>query len=83
MKFFLFILIFIEVFSAAAYAQQVNLDSLISQIENTPHDTAGLSKLLDYTNEITFHDPARALALDLKAIELARQMHSRELEGKA
>ena len=83
MKPFLFILIFIEVFSAAACAQQVNVDSLIGRIENTPFDTAGLNRLLDYTNEITFHDPARALTFDMKAIELARQMHSRELEAYA
>ncbi len=83
MKSLLFILFFIEVFSAAAFAQQVNFDSLISQIENTPNDTAGLRRLLEYTNEITFHDPARALPLDMKAIELARQMHNRELEAYA
>ena len=83
MKLFLFFLIFIEIFSTAVCAQQVNFDSLISHIENTPHDSAGLSRLLDYTNEITFHDPARALPLDMKAIELARQMQSRELEAIA
>ena len=48
--------------------------TLINQIEITPNDTAGLNRLLDYTNEITFHDPARALTLDMKAIELAGQM---------
>ncbi len=83
MKSFLFCLIFIEFFSAAVHAQQVNVDSLIRHIENTPNDTAGLSKLLDYTNEISFHDPARALPLDLKAVEMARQLHSRQLEANA
>ncbi len=83
MKLFLYILIFIEIFSVAGYAQQVNVDSLIARIENTPHDTAGLNRLLDYTNEIAFHDPGRALPLDMKAIELARQMHSPELEAYA
>jgi signal transduction histidine kinase len=83
MKPFLFFLIFIEIFSAPVYAQQVNFDSLIRQIENTPNDTAGLNRFLDFTNEIAFHDPARALTLDMKAVELARQTHSRELEAYA
>ena len=83
MKPFLFFLVFIEFFSAGSNAQQINPDSLIRHIENTPGDTAGLSRLLDYTNEISFHDPARALSVDLKAVELARKMHSRKLEATA
>lgn len=83
MKSLLFFLIFTEIFSATVCAQQVNTDSLISHIENNPGDTAGLSRLLDYTNEIAFHDPARALPLDMKAVELARQMHNRQLEANA
>ncbi len=83
MKPFLFFLIFIVIASTAVYAQQVNTDSLTNHIVNIPNDTAGLKRLLVYSNEIAFHNPARALALDMKAIELARQMHNRKLEAYA
>lgn len=39
--------------------------------------------MLQYSNEIAFSNPARALQLDLKAIDLARQMHYPELETEA
>ena len=83
MKPYLLCLIFIEFFSAVVHAQHVNIDSLISHIENTTDDTGGLSRLFVYTNEISFHDPAKALLLDMKAVELARKINRRQLEATA
>jgi two-component system, NtrC family, sensor kinase len=83
MKALLFFLICIEILSTAVHAQQVNIDSLIGHIENTPNDTTGLNSLLEFSNGIAFHDPARALALDMKAIELARRMNNRKQEAYA
>jgi two-component system NtrC family sensor kinase len=83
MKFFLILIILIESIATTVYGQQLNLDSLINSIENSPNDTIGFNHLLDYSNEISFSDPARALKIDLSAVELARKIQNPTLEAYA
>jgi two-component system NtrC family sensor kinase len=82
MKFAFLLFVFIEV-STAIYGQNVNVDSLIRSVEESSKDTATLERMLQYSNEISFNDPARALQLDKKVIEMARQMHYAKLETEA
>ncbi|HEY2348803.1 MAG TPA: hypothetical protein VGH64_07290, partial [Puia sp.] len=80
MKFFL-LLVFTQAFTTANYGRDINIDSLISHIEESPGDTASINRLLQYSNGIAFSDPASALRIDLKVIEMARTMHNARLEA--
>jgi two-component system, NtrC family, sensor kinase len=83
MKFFLSLFIFVEVFVTACLAQDVNVDSVIRRLDKFPVDTAILQQTLDYSNHISFYDPAKALLMDRKIVELARNIPDLRLEADA
>ena len=83
MKFLFFIFFFNGLIATGIYSQNVIPDSLVSRTEKSYNDTATLQRMLKYSNEIAFHNPAGALLLDQKTLSLARQMHDSKLETDA
>ena len=83
MKFLFFIFFFNGLIATGIYSQNVIPDSLVSRTEKSYNDTATLQRMLKYSNEIAFHNPAGALLLDQKTLSLARQMHYPKLEADA
>src|SRR6185437_13298705 len=83
MKFLFFIFFFNGLIATGIYCQNVIPDSLVSRTEKSYNDTATLQRMLKYSNEIAFHNPAGALLLDQKTLSLARQMHYSKLETDA
>src|SRR5579864_5456000 len=83
MKFILLLITLIEGMAIDLYGEKLNIDSLISIVEKSPNDTAALERMLQYSFEIAFYDPASALRLNLKVIDVARQMHYTIIEADA
>ncbi len=83
MKFVLLFIVISSVLIPPVFGQNLNIDSLFNRAEQTPKDTAALYRILDHSNRISFFDPASALKIDLRVIDLARKIHFAKLESDA
>jgi len=83
MKFVLLFIGLVGGITTGIYGQKTNIDSLINRAEKYPNDTSALKHILQYSFEVAFYDPAAALRLNLKVIDVTRQMHYPEIEAEA
>ncbi len=83
MKFVLLIGFIGTVLTAPVFGQNLNIDSLFNSAEQSPNDTAALNGILNYSNGISFYNPVKALAIDLRVVDIARKKNYLKTEEDA